>query len=129
MESKIVIYYDGICFVCSSAMNTLIKMDRHNVLYFSPLQSKFAKSTIDKKYLETMDTVIVKRDKKFYTKSNAAFVILEELKNPLRYSFYLVPSFFADFVYDFVAKRRYSWFGKKEECIFPIDNPKFLIDK
>ena len=128
MESKIVIYYDGICFVCSSAMNTLIKMDRHNVLYFSPLQSKFAKSTIDKKYLETMDTVIVKRDKKFYTKSNAAFVILEELKNPLRYSFYLVPSVFADFVYDFVAKRRYSWFGKKEECIFPIDNPKFLID-
>ena len=128
MESKIVIYYDGICFVCSSAMNTLIKMDRHNILYFSPLQSKFAKSTIDNKYLETMDTVIVKRDKKFYTKSNAAFVILEELKNPLRYSFYLVPSFFADFVYDFVAKRRYSWFGKKEECIFPIDNPKFLID-
>ena len=128
MESKIVIYYDGICFVCSSAMNTLIKMDRHNILYFSPLQSKFAKSTIDNKYLETMDTVIVKRDKKFYTKSNAAFVILEELKNPLRYSFYLVPSFFADFIYDFVAKRRYSWFGKKEECIFPIDNPKFLID-
>ena len=128
MESKVVIYYDGICFVCSSAMNTLIKMDRHNILYFSPLQSKFAKSTIDKKYLETMDTVIVKRDKKFYTKSNAAFVILEELKNPSRYSFYLVPSFFADFVYDFVAKRRYSWFGKKEECIFPIDNPKFLID-
>ena len=128
MESKIVIYYDGICIVCSSAMNTLIKMDRHNILYFSPLQSKFAKSTIDKKYLETMDTVIVKRDEKFYTKSNAAFVILEELKNPLRYSFYLVPSFLADFVYDFVAKRRYSWFGKKEECIFPIDNPKFLID-
>ena len=128
MKSKIVIYYDGVCFVCSSAMNTLIKMDRDNILYFSPLQSKFAKSTIDKKYLEAMDTVIVKRDEKVYTKSNAAFVILEELKNPLRYSFYLVPSFFADFVYDFVAKRRYSWFGKKEECIFPIDNPKFLID-
>ena len=128
MKSKTVIYYDGVCFVCSSAINTLIKMDGDNILYFSPLQSKFAKSTIDKKYLETMDTVIVKRDEKVYTKSNAAFVILEELKNPLRYSFYLVPSFFADFVYDFVAKRRYSWFGKKEECIFPIDNPKFLID-
>ena len=128
MKSKTVIYYDGVCFVCSSAMNTLIKMDRHNILYFSPLQSKFAKSTIDKKYLETMDTVIVKRDEKVYTKSNAAFVILEELKNPLRYSFYLVPSFFADLVYDFVAKRRYSWFGKKEECIFPMHNSQFLID-
>ena len=128
MKSKTVIYYDGVCFVCSSAINTLIKMDGDNILYFSPLQSKFAKSTIDKKYLETMDTVIVKRDEKVYTKSNAAFVILEELKNPLRYSFYLVPSFFADFVYDFVAKRRYSWFGKKEECIFPMHNSQFLID-
>ena len=128
MKSKTIIYYDGVCFVCSSGMNALIKMDREKILYFSPLQSKFAQSTIDKKYLETMDTVIVKRDEKVYTKSNAAFVILEELKNPLRYLFYLVPSFFADFVYDFVAKRRYSWFGKKEECIFPMHNSQFLID-
>ena len=46
MESKIVIYYDGICFVCSSVISALIKMDK-NILYFSPLQSKYAKSTIE----------------------------------------------------------------------------------
>ena len=103
-------------------------MDKNNILYFSPLQSNFAKLTIEKRYLEAMDTVIVKIDQKVYTKSNAAFVILEQLKNPLRYLFYLVPRFFADFIYDFIAKRRYSWFGKKEECIFPLNNPKFLID-
>ena len=128
MKSKTVIYYDGICILCSSVMSTLIKMDKDNILYFSPLQSNFAKSTLDNKYLETMGTVIVKNDEKIYTKSNAAFVILEQLKSPLRYSFYLVPRFFADLVYDLIAKRRYSWFGKKEECIFPINNPKFLID-
>jgi predicted DCC family thiol-disulfide oxidoreductase YuxK len=128
MKSKTVIYYDGICILCSSAMSTLIKMDKDNILYFSPLQSNFAKSTLDNKYLETMGTVIVKNDEKIYTKSNAAFIILEQLKNPLRYLLYLVPSFFTDFIYDFVAKRRYSWFGKKEECIFPLNNPKFLID-
>ena len=128
MKSKTVIYYDGICILCSSVMSTLIKMDKDNILYFSPLQSNFAKSTLDNKYLETMGTVIVKNDEKIYTKSNAAFIILEQLKNPLRYLLYLVPSFFTDFIYDFVAKRRYSWFGKKEECIFPLNNPKFLID-
>ena len=47
MESKIVIYYDGICFVCSSVISALIKMDKKNILHFSPLQSKYAKSTID----------------------------------------------------------------------------------
>ena len=128
MKSKIVIYYDGVCFVCSSAVNALIKMDNDNILYFSPLQSTYAKTTINKKFLKEMDSVIVRKNEEFFSKSYAAFVILRELKSPLRYLFYLVPTFFADFIYDFIAKRRYSWFGKKEECIFPINNPKFLID-
>ena len=128
MESKIVIYYDGICFVCSSVINALIKMDKKNILYFSPLQSKYAKSTIDKKFLKDTDSVIVKKNEKVFSKSHAAFEVLKELKSPMRFAFYFVPTFFADLVYDFIAKRRYSWFGKKEECIFPKDNPKFLID-
>ena len=128
MKSKIVIYYDGICFVCSSAIAALIKMDKNNILYFSPLQSNYAKSSINKEFLKEMDSVIVKKDEEVFSKSYAAFVILKELKSPLRYLFYLVPTFFADFIYNLIAKRRYSWFGKKEECIFPIDNPKFLID-
>ncbi len=128
MKSKIVIYYDGICFVCSSAINALIKMDKNNILYFSPLQSDYAKSSINKKFLKEMDSVIVRKNEKVFSKSYAAFVVLRELRSPLRYLFYLVPTFFADLIYDFIAKRRYSWFGKKEECIFPIDNPKFLID-
>ena len=128
MKSKIVIYYDGICFVCSSAINALIKMDKNNILYFSPLQSNYAKSSINKKFLKEMDSVIVRKNEKVFSKSYAAFVVLRELRSPLRYLFYLVPTFFADFIYDFVAKRRYSWFGKKEECIFPMNNPRFLID-
>ena len=128
MKSKIVIYYDGVCFVCSSAINALIKMDKNNILYFSPLQSNYAKSSINKKFSKGMNSVIVKKDEEVFSKSYAAFVILKELKSPLRYLFYLVPTFFADFIYNLIAKRRYSWFGKKEECIFPKDNPKFLID-
>ncbi len=128
MKSKIVIYYDGVCFVCSSAINALIRMDKSDILYFSPLQSNYARSTINKKFLKDMNSVIVKKDEEVFSKSYAAFIILRELKSPLRYLFYLVPTFLADFIYNLIAKRRYSWFGKKEECIFPIDNPKFLID-
>jgi len=103
-------------------------MDKNNILYFSPLQSNYAKTTISKKFLKEMDSVIVRENEEFFSKSYAAFVVLRELKSPLRYLFYLVPTFFADFIYDFIAKRRYRWFGKKEECIFPKNNPKFLID-
>ena len=98
MKSKIVIYYDGVCFVCSSAINALIKMDKSDILYFSPLQSNYARSTINKKFLKDMNSVIVKKDEEVFSKSYAAFVILRELKSPLRYLFYLVPTFFADFI-------------------------------
>ena len=115
MKSKIVIYYDGICFVCSSVINALIKMDKNNILYFSPLQSGYAKSSINKKFLKEMDSVIVRKNEKVFSKSYEAFVVLRELRSLLRYLFYLVPTFFADFIYDFIAKRRYSCFGKKED--------------
>jgi predicted DCC family thiol-disulfide oxidoreductase YuxK len=110
-------------------MNALIKMDKSNILYFSPLQSSFAKTTIEKKYIEKMDSVIVKVGDKVYTKSTAAFVVLNQLNNPLKYLFYFCPTFLADFIYNIIANRRYSWFGKKEECIFPLNNPKFLIKR
>ena len=75
-----------------------------------------------------MNTVAVMRDGKIFTKSKAAFVILDTLNHPLKYLKFILPNFITDMLYEFVAKRRYNWFGKKEECIFPIDNPKFLID-
>ena len=93
MDSKTVIYYDGICILCSNAINILIKMDKKNILFFSPLQSNYAFNTVENKYVEKMDTIIVKRNNEFYTKSLAAFVVLEELKNPLRYFFILYPDF------------------------------------
>jgi predicted DCC family thiol-disulfide oxidoreductase YuxK len=75
-----------------------------------------------------MNTIIVKKDNKTFTKSKAAFVVLDQLNHPLRYFKFILPSFLADICYDFVAKKRYSWFGKKEECIFPMHNSQFLID-
>ena len=125
MESKIVIYYDGICFVCSSVISALIKMDKKNILHFSPLQSKYAKSTIDIRYLENMDSVIVKKNEKIFSKSNAAFEILKELRSPLRFIFYFIPTFFADLIYDFIAKRRYIWFGKKKNVFFHLITQNF----
>ena len=128
MKTKTVIYYDGICLLCSWQINTLLKLDKKNILHFSPLQSQYAKANLEKEVILNLDTVIVKRNNEIFSKSKAAFVVLEELQSPLRFLFYLIPNFLADKVYDFVAKRRYSWFGKKEECIFPKNNPKFLID-
>lgn len=128
MKSEIIIFYDGICILCSNAINFVQRNDQKNLFFFSPLQSNYAKKTIDRKFIRELNTVVVMKDGNLFTNSKAAFIVLDALNHPIRYFKFIVPTFIADIVYKFVAGRRYSWFGKKEECIFPVGNSKFLID-
>ena len=128
IQPSLIIYYDGFCVLCSRAMDFTIKHDRDKIISYSPIQSDYAKRTLEQKYIDDMNTVVVKKDNKTFTKSKAAFVVLDTLNHPLRYLQFILPSFLADKCYYFVAERRYSWFGKKEECSFPNNNSQFLVD-
>ena len=59
MKSEIIIFYDGICILCSNAMNFIQRNDKKNSFLLSPLQSSYAQRTIDPKFIRDMDTVIV----------------------------------------------------------------------
>ncbi|OAH59636.1 MULTISPECIES: hypothetical protein [Bacillaceae] len=37
----------------------------------------------------------------------------------LFYGFIIIPSRIRHIVYDWIAKNRYKWFGKKESCMLP----------
>ena len=128
IQPPLIIYYDGFCVLCSRAMDFSIKHDHDKIICYSPIQSDYAKRTLDKKYIDDMNTIVVKKDNRTFTKSKAAFVVLDELNHPLRYFQFILPSFLADKLYYFVAERRYSWFGKKEACSFPNNNSQFLVD-
>ena len=77
MKSEIIIFYDGICILCSNAMNFIQRNDKKNSFLLSPLQSSYAQRTIDPKFIRDMDTVIVMKDGELFTKSKAAFVVLD----------------------------------------------------
>jgi len=97
-------------------------------IQYSPLQSNYAKRTLNMDETSDMDTVIVQQGDKVLQKSEAAFIILKFLNHPLQYLRFVIPRFLADKIYNLVSRKRYNWFGKKEECIFPINNSQFLID-
>ena len=128
IQPPLIIYYDGFCVLCSRAMDFSIKHDHDKIICYSPIRSDYAKRTLDKKYIDDMNTIVVKKDNKIFTKSKAAFIVLDKLNHPLRYFQFILPSFLADKLYYFVAERRYSWFGKKEACSFPDNNSQFLVD-
>ena len=127
MKPQLVIYYDGICFLCSNLVDFSIRHDHEKKIQYSPLQSNYAKRTLNMDETSDIDTVIVKQGDSVFKKSEAAFIILKFLNHPLQYLRFIIPRFLADKLYNLVSRKRYSWFGKKEKCIFPNENSQFLI--
>ena len=127
MKPQLVIYYDGICFLCSNLVDFSIRHDHEKKIQYSPLQSNYAKRTLNMDETSDIDTVIVKQGDTVFKESEAAFIILKFLNHPLQYLRFVIPRFLADKIYNLVSRKRYSWFGKKEKCIFPNENSQFLI--
>ena len=126
-NSKIILF-DGVCNLCNGAVNFVIKRDKKNIFKFATLQSEHAQEFgFDPK---NMDSIILIDGDKNYSKSTAALHIAKNLSGgyPLLYSFMFLPKFIRDWVYDYIAKNRYKWFGKKESCMIPTPElqDKFL---
>lgn len=116
-----VVFFDGVCNLCNSWVQWLIKRDKKNVLHYSSIQSAYAKQHITDPEILSTDSIVFFVNNTFYTRSSAVFQILKQLGFPYKIAlvFYLVPRFIRDYVYNTVAKNRYRWFGKRATCMVP----------
>ena len=124
-ESNIV-FFDGVCGLCNGFVDFLIKRDRKRVLLFAPLQGSKARELFPSINSEQLETIIYRCSGKEYHKSNAVLLILKDMGGlwSIAYMFKIVPRFFRDWIYDFVAKNRYQWFGKRDKCRLPNESEK-----
>ncbi|WP_139958065.1 thiol-disulfide oxidoreductase DCC family protein [Flavicella sediminum] len=122
-KKNAIILFDGFCNLCDSSVQFVIKRDLKQKFSFCSLQSNEAQSFLErtKPELKEIDSILFIENNKIYTKSSAALKIAKELNAawPLLYVFFILPKFIRDAVYDFIAKRRYAWYGKKEQCRIP----------
>ena len=123
-----IILFDGVCNLCNTSVNFVIKNDKKGVFRFAPIQTNFGESTLKKYHINTNDTdsIILIDEDIHYIKSTAALYIAKELSGayPLLFCFMIVPKFIRNWIYDLVAKNRYKWFGKKESCMIPTPELK-----
>ena len=125
-ESPIVLF-DGVCNYCNAMVNFAIRNDKKAVLKFAPLQSTIGKRLIEQyKIASNIDSVIVIENEKVYTHSAATLRIAKHLQGSARafYAFKIIPPFIREPIYKWIAKNRYKWFGKKEECMAPTPSVK-----
>ena len=118
-----ILLFDGVCNLCSKTVQFIIRKDPKAKFRFASLQSQSGQLLLPQLGLppDTFNSLIYIRDKRFYLKSTAVLKVLQELSGGWRLLFCLIilPRFIRDFVYDFIAKRRYFIFGKSETCWIP----------
>jgi predicted DCC family thiol-disulfide oxidoreductase YuxK len=121
--NKPVILFDGLCNLCNSSVQFVIKRDTQEKFLFASLQSAYAKRNLPFILVNdsNLQSIVLKNEDKVLIKSTAALTISRELSGlwPLLYGFMIIPKFIRDGVYDFIGRNRYSWFGKKDQCMIP----------
>ncbi|MGZ4053690.1 MAG: thiol-disulfide oxidoreductase DCC family protein [Bacteroidia bacterium] len=127
-DDKGIILFDGVCNLCNSSINFVIRHDKKNHFLFAPLQSETAKRLLEKYAIDPLktDSFILIENENAFIKSSAALRVTKHLNKlyPLLYSLLIIPPFIRNGVYDYIAKNRYKWFGKKDSCMIPTKELK-----
>lgn len=123
MQENPLILFDGICNFCHYWVNFAIQRDSKKKLRFTSLQGETAKSILPAHSITpgSLSSVIFIDNGKAYTQSSAAIRICKHLNGgwKLLYGLMVIPKFIRDPVYNIIARNRYKWFGKKEQCMIP----------
>jgi predicted DCC family thiol-disulfide oxidoreductase YuxK len=116
-----VLFFDGVCGVCSRLVRFVLARDRVARFRFAPLQGAYAARELRPRGAlpEDLDTIFVlTADGRLLRKSRAVLFILRELGGVwvglswLR----LIPALVLDRLYDVFARRRYRLFGRVDAC-------------
>jgi len=122
-NNKSIILFDGICNLCNSSVNFIIKNDSKKHFLFASLQSDAAKEILlhfPSNNLN-LNSILLIENGNIYEKSTAALKVSRYLNGGYKvlYAFIIIPKFIRDLVYNLIAKNRYKWFGKKDNCMIP----------
>jgi predicted DCC family thiol-disulfide oxidoreductase YuxK len=125
-----IVFFDGICNFCNGIVNWLIARNNKGNLKFASLQGSTAERLLPIEVMNDFSSIVYYRKGRSYLKSTAALYIISDLAwyGFLAMPFMLVPRFFRDGIYNWVARNRYRWFGRREVCRIPTteERTRFL---
>lgn len=118
-----VMLFDGVCHFCSSTVGFVIRRDPHARVRFLSIQSALGREIYRREGHDPdqPDTILFVIDGKVLARSDAILEIAKQLGFPwsLAVAGRVLPRRSRDWLYDFIAKRRYRWFGRSDACMIP----------
>ncbi|QQZ63686.1 thiol-disulfide oxidoreductase DCC family protein [Paenibacillus sonchi] len=123
LTNKAVVLIDGVCHLCQGLVRFIIPRDPQGRILFAPLQSEISRKLMNDSGLVPgqLSTVVLLENGVCYTESAAVLRIARRLRFPwpAAYLFIIIPRPLRDALYRLVARNRYRWFGRDEQCMVP----------
>ena len=129
-----ILLFDGHCNLCNAWIQFIVKRDSAGTIRFASLQSGAGRRLleehkIDENYIESL---VFFEEERFSVSSTAVLRTLSYLDSWQKHLSFLtvVPRSLRDLVYRFIARNRYKWFGRREQCMIPTTelSKRFLPD-
>lgn len=122
-KDKPILLFDGVCNLCNGFVQFIIKNDPNAKFRFAALQSEVGQQLLQeaKMSMNDLNTVVFYDEEKFYTHSDVGLRVARHLGGwwTSFLIFKIIPKSLRDGIYNWIAKNRYRWFGKRESCIIP----------
>jgi predicted DCC family thiol-disulfide oxidoreductase YuxK len=125
--------FDGECVLCNTLTGHLLKSDKNKRLVFATFHSVIITSNLPELYLSELksQSLIFITKKGIFLYSDAVLEIARTTgHNPILTRLAgLTPLAVRNFIYRIIARNRYRWFGKTDQCIIPSpeDVGRFLV--
>lgn len=115
--------FDGVCHLCSNTVQFLLRHDRRGAIHFCSIQSELGRQLYSEHGFnpDQPEAFILLTPHGAFARSDAALELARLLGGVWRLAavFKAVPRWLRDRVYLFIARHRYRWFGKRQECMVP----------
>lgn len=123
-----VLLFDGVCGLCNAAVQFVLRHDPSGRFRFAPLQGQFARRVLERhgRDPDDLDTMYLVVDadtprERLLEKSDGVIAVLRGLGDGWRLLslFRFLPLALRDRGYDRLARNRYRWFGRTDQCVIP----------
>lgn len=125
MDEQPVLLFDGVCNLCSAAVQFIIKRDARGAFRFAAMQSLAGERRLAEHRLTDVssETMVLIVGRNIFLRSDAALEVARRLDGGwalLRW-FSLLPRSWREAGYLLLANNRFRWFGRRRSCLLPSD--------
>lgn len=124
-NTKAIWLFDSVCVLCNGAISTTLKYEKAPTIDFVSIHSADGRAIAQQYGIDPddPDTFLFLDHGRSFAQSDGVIALSKHMKAPFSWIRFgvIIPKAMRDWLYRFVARRRYRLFGKLDTCRVPSD--------